>query len=71
MTRLPSSFVRDRELILVEAEVVGPTGRTIVGMNFLRHFNFEVRQADRQILLELVDGAHGAGPDRANGHPKR
>ncbi|TMQ19608.1 MAG: hypothetical protein E6J91_05965 [Deltaproteobacteria bacterium] len=28
MTRLSSSFVRDRELILVEAEVVGPTGRT-------------------------------------------
>jgi clan AA aspartic protease (TIGR02281 family) len=149
MTRLSSSFVRDRELILVEAEVVGPTGRTIearlvldtgaaatmltpsvtekvgytrrdrfktakvhtaigeergywlrvaeftvlgvttlnfaltvfplghndidglVGMNFLRHFNFEVRQADRQILLELVDGAHGAGPERADGHPKR
>jgi predicted aspartyl protease len=28
MTRLSSSFVHDRELILVEAEVVGPTGRT-------------------------------------------
>ena len=28
MTRLSSSFVRDRELLLVEAEVVGPTGRT-------------------------------------------
>jgi predicted aspartyl protease len=132
MTRLSSSFVRDRELILVEAEVVGPTGRTtetrlvldtgaaattltprviekigynqgdgfkkakvhtaigeehgywlrvaeftvlgvttpnfalavfalghkdidgLVGMNFLRHFNFEVRPADRQILVELV-----------------
>jgi clan AA aspartic protease (TIGR02281 family) len=132
MTRLSSSFVRDRELILVEVEVVGPTGRTtetrlvldtgaaattltprviekigynqragfkkakvhtaigeehgywlrvaeltvlgvttpnfaltvfplghkdidgLVGMNFLRHFNFEVRPADRQILVELV-----------------
>ncbi|HMG52326.1 MAG TPA: retropepsin-like aspartic protease [Kofleriaceae bacterium] len=132
MTRLSSSFVRDRQLILVEAEVVGPTGRTtearlvldtgaaattltpqviekvgytrrdgfkkakvhtaigeehgywlrvaeftvlgvatpdfaltvfplghkdidgLVGMNFLRHFNFEVRPADRQILVELV-----------------
>src|SRR6266704_453919 len=126
MTRLSSSFVRDRELILVEAEVVGPArwmearlvldtgaaattltpqviekvgytrrdgfkkakvhtaigeehgywlrvaeftvlGMTtpdfaltvfplghkdidgLVGMNFLRHFNFEVRPADRQI----------------------
>jgi predicted aspartyl protease len=132
MTRLSSSFVRDRELIVVEAEVVGPTRRTtearlvldtgaaattltsrviekigytrhdgfkkakvhtaigeehgywlrvaeftvlgvttpnfaltvfplghkdidgLVGMNFLRHFNFEIRPADRQILVELV-----------------
>jgi predicted aspartyl protease len=132
MTRLSRSFVRDRELILVEAEVAGPTGRTtearlvldtgaaattltprviekvgytrrdgfkrakvhtaigeehgywlrvaeltvlgvttpnfaltvfllghkdidgLVGMNFLRQFNFEVRPADRQILVELV-----------------
>jgi predicted aspartyl protease len=132
MTRLSSSFVRDRELILVEAEAVGPTGRTtearhvldtgaaattltprviekvgytrrdgfkkakvhtaigeehgywlrvaeltllgvtapnfaltvfplghkdidgLVGMNFLRHFNFEVRPADRQIVVELL-----------------
>src|ERR1044071_7430767 len=28
MTSLSSSFVRDRQLILVEAEVIGPTGRT-------------------------------------------
>ena len=28
MTRLSSSFVHDRQLILVEAEVGGPTGRT-------------------------------------------
>ena len=132
MTRLSSSFVHDRQLILVEAEVVGPTGRTtearlvldtgaaattltprviekvgysrrdgfkrakvhtaigeehgywvrvaeftvlgvatpnfaltvfplghkdidgLVGMNFLRHFNFEVRPADRQIIVELL-----------------
>jgi len=132
MTRLSSSFVPDRQLILVEAEVVGPTGRTtearlvldtgaaattltprviekvgysrrdgfkrakvhtaigeehgywvrvaeftvlgvatpnfaltvfplghkdidgLVGMNFLRHFNFEVRPADRQIIVELL-----------------
>jgi clan AA aspartic protease (TIGR02281 family) len=132
MTRRSSSFVHDRELILVEAEVVGPTGRTIearlvldtgaaattltprviekvgytrrdgfkrakvhtatgeehgywvrvaeltvlgvatpnfaltvfplghkdidglVGMNFLRHFNFEVRPGDRQIVVELL-----------------
>jgi predicted aspartyl protease len=26
----------------------------LLGMNFLRHFNFEVRQPDRQILVELV-----------------
>ena len=133
MTRLSSSFVRDRELILVEAEVVGPTGRTtearlvldtgaaattltprviekigytrgdgfkkakihtaigeehgywlrvaeltvlgvttpnfaltvfplghkdidgLVGMNLLRHFNFEIRSAERQILVELAE----------------
>src|SRR5882762_9656471 len=132
MTRLSSSFVRDRELILVEAEMVGPTGRTtearlvldtgaaattltprqiekigytprdrfkkakvhtaigeehgywlrvaeltvlgvttpnfaltvfpighkdidgLVGMNFLRHFNFEIRPGDRQIVIELI-----------------
>lgn len=130
--RLSSSFVHDRELILVGAEIVGPTGRTtearlvldtgaaattltpsvieklgytrrdgfkratvhtaigeehgywvrvaeltvlgvaapnfaltvfplghkdidgLVGMNFLRHFNFEVRPADRQIVVELL-----------------
>jgi predicted aspartyl protease len=131
MTRLSSSFVCDRELIIVEAEVVGParamearlvldtgaaatmlTPRVIekvgytrrdgfkkakvhtaigeehgywlrvaeftvlgvtttnfaltvfplghkdidglVGMNFLRHFNFEVRPTDRHILVELA-----------------
>lgn len=131
MTRLSSSFVRDRELILVDAQVVGP-GRTwdarlvldtgaaattltpdliekigysrrdgyrkakvhtaigeehgywlhvtefsvlnvttpnfavtvfplghkdidgLVGMNFLRHFNFEIRPAERLIHLELI-----------------
>jgi len=26
----------------------------LVGMNFLRHFNFEVRPTDLQILVELV-----------------
>ena len=26
----------------------------LLGMSFLRHFNFEVRPADRQILVELV-----------------
>ena len=133
MTRLSSSFVRDRELILVDAEVVGPASRTAearlvldtgaaattltprviekigytrpsgfkkakvhtaigeehgywlrvaeltvlgvttpnfaltvfplghedidgrVGMTFLRHFNFEIRPADRQILVELIE----------------
>lgn len=131
MTRLSSSFKRDRELIIVEAEVVGPAATTevrlvvdtgaaattlvpevvervgysrhdgfkkakvhtaigeengywlhvaeltvlgvttpgfalavfalghqdidgLVGMNFLRHFNFEVRPAEQRILLELV-----------------
>ena len=132
MTRLSRSFVHDRELIVVEAVVVGPTGRTIearlvldtgaaattltpkvlekvgytrrdgfkrakvhtaigeehgywvrvaeftvlgvttpnfaltvfplghkdidglVGMNFLRHFNVEIRPADRQIVVELL-----------------
>lgn len=133
MTRLSVPFVRDRELIVVEAEVVGRAGRTtsarlvldtgaaatmltpkvihaigysrrdayqestvhtaigkergywihvaeftvldattpdfaltvfplghrdidgLVGMNFLRHFNFEVRPDERRILLELLN----------------
>jgi clan AA aspartic protease (TIGR02281 family) len=132
MTKLLSSFVRDRELLLVNAEVAGPTGRTVearlvldtgaaattltpqvvekigytrrggfkkakvhtaigeehgywlrvaeltvlgvttpdfaltvfrrhkdidglVGMNFLRHFNFEIRPGDRQIVIELIE----------------
>lgn len=131
MTKISSPFVRDRELILVEAEVVGPartwgarlvldTGAAattltpqvvekigysrrdgykkakvhtaigeehgywlrvaeftvldvatpnfaltvfplghkdidgLVGMNFLRHFNFEIRPAERLIHLELI-----------------
>jgi clan AA aspartic protease (TIGR02281 family) len=132
MTRLSTSFVRDRELILVEAEVVGRAGRIagarlvldtgaaattltpdvikavgysrrdaykestvhtavgmergfwihvaeftvldvttpdfavsvfplghknidgLVGMNFLRHFNFEIRPAEQLIHLELI-----------------
>jgi len=131
MRRLSHSFVRERELIIVEAEVVGPAGATsarlvldtgaaattlvpemikrvgytqrdafkkatvqtavgeergywlhvaeltvlgvstpkfalavfplghegihgLVGMNFLRHFNFEIRPAERRILLELI-----------------
>ena len=132
MTRLSTSFVRDRELIIVEAEVVGRAGRTtgarlvldtgaaattltpdvikavgysrrdaykestvhtaigkergywihvaeftvldvttrdfaltvfplghkdidgLVGMNFLRHFNFEVRPEECLIHLELI-----------------
>ena len=33
----------------------------LVGMNFLRHFNFEVRPADRQILVELVSRAKDPG----------
>jgi predicted aspartyl protease len=28
----------------------------LLGMNFLRHFNFEVRPADRRILIELISG---------------
>lgn len=28
----------------------------LLGMNFLRHFNFEVRPVDQQILLELIGG---------------
>lgn len=27
----------------------------LVGMNFLRHFNFEVRPAERRIFLELIE----------------
>jgi clan AA aspartic protease (TIGR02281 family) len=27
----------------------------LVGMNFLRHFNFEIRPADQQILVELIE----------------
>lgn len=132
MMRLSSPFVRDRELFLVEAEVVGPARTTearlvldtgaaattltprviekigytqrdgykkaevhtaigeehgywlhvaeftvlgvttpafavtvfplghkdidgLVGMNFLRHFNFEVRPAEQRIFVELID----------------
>jgi predicted aspartyl protease len=131
MTRLSTSFVRERELILVEAEISGPasaaearlvldTGAAattlvpgmierigygprdsfkaanvhtavseekgywirvaeltvlgvttsdfalavfplgyqgidgLVGMNFLRHFNFEIRPAESRILVELI-----------------
>ncbi len=32
----------------------------LVSMNFLRHFNFEVRPADRQIVLELLEGGAAA-----------
>lgn len=28
----------------------------LLGMNFLRYFNFEVRPVDQQILLELISG---------------
>jgi predicted aspartyl protease len=28
----------------------------LLGMNFLRHFNFEVRPLDRRILIELISG---------------
>lgn len=28
----------------------------LLGMNFLRHFNFEVRPDDRQIIVELISG---------------
>ncbi len=28
----------------------------LLGMNFLRHFNFEVRPADLRILVELISG---------------
>jgi predicted aspartyl protease len=28
----------------------------LLGMNFLRHFNFEVRPDDRQIVVELISG---------------
>lgn len=27
----------------------------LVGMNFLRHFNFEVRPAEQRILVELIN----------------
>ena len=114
MTRLSQAYTRSRELIVVDASVVGPRGATearlvvdtgaaattrvpdliaeigyeergywlrvqdlavlgvstpfevtvfslghrdidgLVGMNFLRHFNFEVRPAERRILLELI-----------------
>ena len=35
---------------LVHQDVDGP-----VGMNFLRHFNFEIRPAERRNLIELVN----------------
>ncbi len=28
----------------------------VLGMNFLRHFNFEVRPADQKIIVELISG---------------
>lgn len=28
----------------------------LLGMNFLRHFNFEVRPDDREIVIELISG---------------
>ena len=28
----------------------------LLGMNFLRHFNFEVRPADQEIVIELISG---------------
>ena len=28
----------------------------LLGMNFLRHFNFEVRPGDRKIIVELISG---------------
>lgn len=28
----------------------------LLGMNFLRHFNFEVRPADQKIIVELISG---------------
>jgi predicted aspartyl protease len=130
MTKLSSSFLRSRELMIVEAEITGPHGSTnrrlvfdtgaetlipevieeigysprdghklskvhsaigeeegywlhvaefsalgvstpnfalevfdldhdgidgLLGMNFLRHFNFEVRPAERRILVELIN----------------
>jgi len=27
----------------------------LVGMNFLRHFNFEIQPRDRQIVIELIE----------------
>jgi hypothetical protein len=27
----------------------------LLGMNFLRHFNFEIRPAERRILVELIN----------------
>ena len=27
----------------------------LVGMNFLRHFNFEVRPAERRVVAELIN----------------
>jgi len=139
MTRLSSSFVRDRELIVVDAEVVGPVNATtarlvvdtgaaattlipelletigytrrdgfqdakvhtaigeergywlrvaelnvlgvttpnfavavfalghrdidgLVGMNFLRHFNFEVRPAERRILSSSSSDSESPTP---------
>ncbi len=28
----------------------------LLGLNFLRHFNFEVRPDDREIVVELISG---------------
>lgn len=133
MTRLSSSFVFDRDLVLIEARVVGPTGRAteaqlvldtgaavttltpkllerigytehdgyrsakvrtavgeehgywlrvaelttlgvttprfaltvfplghqdidgLIGMNFLRYFNLELRPVERQVIVELLE----------------
>lgn len=37
-----------------------PSIEGMVGMNFLRHFNFEVRPAERLIVSELISKAQDA-----------
>lgn len=36
----------------------------LLGMNFLRHFNFEVRPYERQVVVELLSGNWNPAVDK-------
>ena len=39
----------------------------LLGMNFLRHFNFEVRPDDKKIIVELISGDWGLVDNKDDG----